>query len=90
MVEDIPIDTKAKYTSTDGDPLPEPSLYHSIMGSLRVDYWEHMVYSRINQLSSTGFNNIPELPWVEVRYSNTHLFNSARDISNNSMFFPLY
>nr|GEW73560.1 uncharacterized mitochondrial protein AtMg00810-like [Tanacetum cinerariifolium] len=26
MVEDIPIDAKAKYTSTDGDPLPDPSL----------------------------------------------------------------
>ncbi|GJT91471.1 uncharacterized mitochondrial protein-like protein [Tanacetum coccineum] len=27
MVEDIPIDAKAKFTPTDGDPLPDPSLY---------------------------------------------------------------
>ncbi|GJU32336.1 uncharacterized mitochondrial protein-like protein [Tanacetum coccineum] len=27
MVEDIPTDAKAKYTPTDGDPLPDPSLY---------------------------------------------------------------
>ncbi|GKE20340.1 uncharacterized mitochondrial protein-like protein [Tanacetum coccineum] len=30
MVEDIPIDTKKKYTPTDGDPLPDPSLYLTI------------------------------------------------------------
>ncbi|GKE10469.1 uncharacterized mitochondrial protein-like protein [Tanacetum coccineum] len=34
MVEDIPIDAKAKYTLTDGDPLPDPSLYQTILGSL--------------------------------------------------------
>ncbi|GJV92550.1 gag-pol polyprotein [Tanacetum coccineum] len=27
MVKDIPIDAKAKYTLTDGNPLPDPSLY---------------------------------------------------------------
>nr|GEU54826.1 integrase, catalytic core [Tanacetum cinerariifolium] len=34
MVEDIPIDAKAKYISIDGDPLPEPSVYQTIVGSL--------------------------------------------------------
>ncbi|GJU36482.1 uncharacterized mitochondrial protein-like protein [Tanacetum coccineum] len=34
MVEDIPIDAKAKYTPTDGDPFPDPSLYRTIVGSL--------------------------------------------------------
>ncbi|GJY98396.1 uncharacterized mitochondrial protein-like protein, partial [Tanacetum coccineum] len=34
MVEDIPIDAKAKYTPTYGDPLLDPSLYRTIVGSL--------------------------------------------------------
>ncbi|GJY97784.1 uncharacterized mitochondrial protein-like protein [Tanacetum coccineum] len=34
MVEDIPIDAKAKYISTNGDHLPDPSLYWTIVGSL--------------------------------------------------------
>nr|GEU52887.1 uncharacterized mitochondrial protein AtMg00810-like [Tanacetum cinerariifolium] len=34
MVKDIPIDAKAKYTPTDGDPLLDPSLYRTIVGSL--------------------------------------------------------
>ncbi|GKE35102.1 uncharacterized mitochondrial protein-like protein [Tanacetum coccineum] len=34
LVEDIPFDAKAKYTPTDGDPLPDPSLYRPIVGSL--------------------------------------------------------
>ncbi|GKD33069.1 uncharacterized mitochondrial protein-like protein [Tanacetum coccineum] len=34
MVEDIPIDVKAKYTLKDGAPLPDLSLYQTIMGSL--------------------------------------------------------
>nr|GEU40655.1 uncharacterized mitochondrial protein AtMg00810-like [Tanacetum cinerariifolium] len=34
MVEDIPIDAKAKYTLTDGDPLPDLSFSQTIMGSL--------------------------------------------------------
>ncbi|GJU95664.1 retrovirus-related pol polyprotein from transposon TNT 1-94 [Tanacetum coccineum] len=34
MVEDIPIDAKAKYTPKNGDPLPDPSLYRTIVGSL--------------------------------------------------------
>ncbi|GJT04193.1 uncharacterized mitochondrial protein-like protein [Tanacetum coccineum] len=34
MVEDIPIDAKAKYTPTDGDLLPDPSLYRIIVGRL--------------------------------------------------------
>ncbi|GKD42492.1 retrovirus-related pol polyprotein from transposon TNT 1-94, partial [Tanacetum coccineum] len=33
-IADIPIDAKAKYTPTDGDPLPNPSLYRTIVGSL--------------------------------------------------------
>ncbi|GJS41978.1 uncharacterized mitochondrial protein-like protein, partial [Tanacetum coccineum] len=34
IVEDIPIDAKVKYTTTDGDPLPDQSLYRTIAGSL--------------------------------------------------------
>ncbi|GJY90388.1 putative mitochondrial protein [Tanacetum coccineum] len=34
MVEDISIDAKAKYTPTDGDPLPGLSLYRTIVGNL--------------------------------------------------------
>ncbi|GKF46230.1 hypothetical protein Tco_0136032, partial [Tanacetum coccineum] len=34
MIAKIPIDVKAKYTPTDGDPLPDPSLYRTIVGSL--------------------------------------------------------
>jgi hypothetical protein len=33
-VGNIPLDAKAKYTPTDGDLLPNPSLYHTIVGSL--------------------------------------------------------
>ncbi|GJT44548.1 uncharacterized mitochondrial protein-like protein [Tanacetum coccineum] len=33
MVRDIPIEAKAKYTLTDGDSLPYPSLYQTIVGS---------------------------------------------------------
>ncbi|GJZ95555.1 gag-pol polyprotein [Tanacetum coccineum] len=31
MVEDIPIDAKAKFTPTDGNPLPDPSLYRTLV-----------------------------------------------------------
>ncbi|GJW36802.1 uncharacterized mitochondrial protein-like protein [Tanacetum coccineum] len=34
MIAKIPIDVKAKYTPTDGDPLPDPSLYRTMVGSL--------------------------------------------------------
>ncbi|GJZ58626.1 uncharacterized mitochondrial protein-like protein [Tanacetum coccineum] len=34
MVEDIPINAKAKYTLTDGDPLLDPSLYQTIFQTL--------------------------------------------------------
>ncbi|GJZ95556.1 gag-pol polyprotein [Tanacetum coccineum] len=34
MVEDIPIDVKEKLTPTDGDPLPDPSLYQTLVSSL--------------------------------------------------------
>ncbi|GKC24008.1 retrovirus-related pol polyprotein from transposon TNT 1-94 [Tanacetum coccineum] len=34
LVEDIHIDAKAKYTPTNGDPLHDPSLYRTIVGSL--------------------------------------------------------
>nr|GEX73770.1 hypothetical protein [Tanacetum cinerariifolium] len=33
-ISNIPIYAKAKYTPTDDDPLPDPSLYHNIVGSL--------------------------------------------------------
>ncbi|GJW44705.1 uncharacterized mitochondrial protein-like protein [Tanacetum coccineum] len=33
MVEDIPIDAKAKFTPTDGNPLPDPSLYRTLVGN---------------------------------------------------------
>ncbi|GJT06742.1 retrovirus-related pol polyprotein from transposon TNT 1-94 [Tanacetum coccineum] len=34
MVEDIPIDAKANFTPTDGDHLPDPSLYQTLVASL--------------------------------------------------------
>nr|GEV90502.1 Gag-Pol polyprotein [Tanacetum cinerariifolium] len=34
MIAKIPIDAKAKYTPIDGDPLPDPSLYRTMVGSL--------------------------------------------------------
>ncbi|GKF85619.1 uncharacterized mitochondrial protein-like protein, partial [Tanacetum coccineum] len=34
MIEDNPIDAKAKYTPIDSDPMPDSSLYQTIMGSL--------------------------------------------------------
>ncbi|GKE84046.1 uncharacterized mitochondrial protein-like protein [Tanacetum coccineum] len=37
MVKDIPIDAKAKYTPTDGDPLPDSSLYRTIVGNRSSD-----------------------------------------------------
>ncbi|GJR42858.1 aldehyde dehydrogenase family 3 member F1-like protein, partial [Tanacetum coccineum] len=37
-IADIPIDAKAKYTPTHGDPSPDPSLYRTIVGSLILWY----------------------------------------------------
>ena len=35
-IEDTPLDPKAKCTPTDGDPLPNCSLYQTIIGSLFI------------------------------------------------------
>ncbi|GJR93799.1 uncharacterized mitochondrial protein-like protein [Tanacetum coccineum] len=65
MVEDIPIDAKANYTLTNGDPLSDPSLYLTIMGSLDylttthpdISYAVHIVSQFVSAptISTTGF-----------------------------------
>ncbi|GJX65181.1 gag-pol polyprotein [Tanacetum coccineum] len=39
MIADIPIDAKAKYTPTDGNPLPDPSLYRTIFVTTSEIVW---------------------------------------------------
>nr|GEX75405.1 hypothetical protein [Tanacetum cinerariifolium] len=63
MVEDILIDAKAKYTPTDGDLLPDPTLYRTIVGSLvyltvtrpDISYVVHIIGDVVSRKSTTGF-----------------------------------
>ncbi|GJW56764.1 uncharacterized mitochondrial protein-like protein [Tanacetum coccineum] len=57
MVEDIPIDAKAKYTLTDDDPLPDLSLYRTIAPT--TIYWAAVLhilrYLRVTQFQTLLF-----------------------------------
>ncbi|GJS20565.1 uncharacterized mitochondrial protein-like protein [Tanacetum coccineum] len=54
MVEDIPIDAKAKYTPTDGDPLSDSSLYQTIMGQI----WFILQLHILKYLRGTQFQTL--------------------------------
>ncbi|GJR21550.1 uncharacterized mitochondrial protein-like protein [Tanacetum coccineum] len=100
MVEEIPIDAKAKYTPTDGVPLQDPSLYRTIVGSLiyltvthlNISYAVHVVTEYRAMAVTTS--EIVWLCWLlaymGVRISHStplHFDNrSAIQIARNSAF----
>ncbi|GJZ87264.1 uncharacterized mitochondrial protein-like protein [Tanacetum coccineum] len=68
MVEDIHIDAKAKYTPTNGDPLHDPSLYRTIVGSL--------VYHQIFLMLSTC-TQFQTLLFPSTSYLDLHAYCDA-------------
>ncbi|GJV87666.1 retrovirus-related pol polyprotein from transposon TNT 1-94 [Tanacetum coccineum] len=84
MVEDISIDAKAKYTPPNGDPLPDPSLYRTIVGSLvyltvtrpDISYVVHIVSQFV--LAPTTVH------WVAV----LHILKYLRGTQLKTLLFP--
>ncbi|GKC59278.1 uncharacterized mitochondrial protein-like protein [Tanacetum coccineum] len=66
MVEDIHIDAKAKYTPTDGDPLPDPSLYRTIVGSLVYLTVTYLDISYVVHIVSQFVSAPTTVYWVAV------------------------
>nr|GEY66951.1 hypothetical protein [Tanacetum cinerariifolium] len=54
-ISNIPIYAKAKYTPIDDDPLPDPSLYHNIVGSLVYLIVTRPDITYVIHISTTGF-----------------------------------
>ncbi|GJS41311.1 uncharacterized mitochondrial protein-like protein [Tanacetum coccineum] len=62
-IADIRIDAKAKYTPTDGDPLPNPSLYRTIVGNSLVSS-RYSVSDTLVSSSSLEFRAYCDADWA--------------------------
>ncbi|GKC00646.1 uncharacterized mitochondrial protein-like protein [Tanacetum coccineum] len=61
MVEDIPIDAKAKYTPTDGDPLPDPSFLFLLLQRFIGLVLQILTYLRGTQFQTILFSSTSAL-----------------------------
>ncbi|GKB88755.1 uncharacterized mitochondrial protein-like protein, partial [Tanacetum coccineum] len=59
MIANIPIDAKAKYTPIDGNPLLDPSLYRTIVGSLILRYLRGTQFQTLMFPSTSSLDLLP-------------------------------